>query len=329
MQQEDRSLKKLNSIARFLKLSGKFYFLNYNLKLFYDFIINDNEIGTIIKKLLLKHPNYEQEAFEVLSAPQSNLQDYRSKGKITSFEEMVAFCIFYVKAATEMRGGNPVLDKVIGLYDGSGYDKERQDITQFYNDIIEPILIYVELQIQQTQNTLYILQRYKVLCEWYDREFLFNEREVNITQKHLSRYLFDQGFTYSLSETTVPSGKIDNFAIDMGFQDKREFGNLPNAIIAEGKIYDGKASDLQDVRNQVSKRMDDLGFSEGFCVIFNKTPNQINFYISEKENLVGKLIGGFYVIKENNKTSFFLVINLDKSFLNSTKTITEIKAELV
>lgn len=53
---ESRSLKKLDSIARFFKLSGKFYFVNYNLKLFYDFIRNDSEIGTIIQKLLLKYP---------------------------------------------------------------------------------------------------------------------------------------------------------------------------------------------------------------------------------------------------------------------------------
>lgn len=329
MQQESKSLKKLNSIARFLKLSGKYYFQNYNLKLFYDFIIDDNEIGAIIQKLLLKYPDYASDAFDVLSNSNSNFQDYRGKGKITSFEEMVAFCIFYVKAATEMRGGNPVLEKVIGLYDGSGYDKERKDITQFFNDIIEPILIYIELQIQQTQNTLYILKRYKVLCEWYDRERLLENSELDITKNHLSKYLFDQGFTYSLSETTVPSGKIDNFAFNLGLQDKHEFSNLVNAIIAEGKIYDGKVSDIQNVRNQVNKRMEDLGFLEGFCVIFNRTPNQISFSVSDRNNIVGKYSGGFYILNDANKTTFFLVINLEKSFSNSIATNEEVIIKLV
>jgi hypothetical protein len=330
MKNENRSLKKLNSIARFLKLSGKYYFQNYNLKLFYDFILNDSEISAIIKKLLLKYHNYQGEAETVISDPNQNIQGYRSSGKISSFEGWVAFCLFYVQAATKSGGGNVILEKFVGLRTtGDEIDREQKIVTQFFNDCIEPILIYIELQIQQTQNTLYILQRYKVLCEWHDREYLLKNDELKITKTHLNRYLFDQGFTYSLSETTVPSGKIDNFAFNIGLKDKHEIANLPDAVLAEGKIYDGRKSDVQEVRNQVHKRMADLGFLEGYCVIFNKTDKQIKFSLSSKISLVDGYTQGFYFLKDADKTTFFLVINLDTSFSNSTITNEEVIVELV
>lgn len=330
MQMENKSLKKLHAIAKFLKLSGKYYFQNYNLKLFYDFISNDSEIGAIIQKLLLKYPNYESEAKEVITNSGQNIQGYRSNGKIGSFEAWVAFCLFYIKAAAESHGGNLVLEKFVGLRNtGDEISREQEIVAQFFNDCIEPILIYIELQIQQTQNTLYILQRYKILCEWHDRERLLENNELKITKEHLNRYLFDQGFTYSLSETTVPSGKIDNFAFDIGLKDRHDFSNLSDAILAEGKIYNGKKSDMQDVRNQVNKRMEDLGFLEGFCVIFNKTSQQISFSVSGNDSLTGRYTDGFYVLNDSNKTTFFIVINLDPSFTNSTVTNKEVILELI
>jgi len=99
MQPESQSLKKLHSIARFLKLSGKYYFQNFNLKLFYDFIQNDSEIGAIIQKLLLKYSGLEDEASEVVGNQASNVRSFRGDRKIDSFEEWVAFCrSIYFKA---------------------------------------------------------------------------------------------------------------------------------------------------------------------------------------------------------------------------------------
>lgn len=322
MQNTNRSLSKLKSIARFLKISGKSYFINYNLKLFYDFIIKDGEIGAIIQKLLLKYPSFESEATSVLRKPNSHLNDYRGQGKIDSFEEWVAFCCFYVKAAAEQPGGNPVLNKAIPLYDGSGYNKEREDVTQFFNDIIEPILIYIELQIEQTQNTLHILQRYKILCEWYGREKIRDQKETDITRDHLSKFLFDNGFTYSLSETSVPSGKIDNFAVNIGLRDPKELSNLPDAIIVEGKIYENNKSIFENVYNQVHKRVMELNFNEGYCVIFNKSNKNI---ILESVQLGGTNSLYYRTVKDSR--IYFLIVNLNEDFYSSTKALGELRID--
>lgn len=322
MQNTNQSLSKLKSIGKFLQISGKFYFINYNLKLFFDFINNDAEIGSIIKKLLSKYPSFEEDAQNALRHPNENVQTYRYKGKIKTFEAWVAFCMFYIKVGAEQSGGNSFIEKVIGLYDGSGYDKERNEVLQCFNDIVEPILLYVELQIEHTLNSLYILQRYKILCEWYERDLIRDKKETEITKDHLSKFLFDNGFTYSLSETTVPSGRIDNFAISIGIKERKELSNLPNAIIAEGKIYENDASIFDKVYNQVHKRVMELNFDEGYCVVFNRSNQNIIL-----ENV---LLGGtnslFYKKVKDSKI-YFLIVNLHEDFYSSTKSLSELKVD--
>ena len=90
--------------------------------------------------------------------------------------------------------------------------------------------------------------------------------------------------------------------------------------MGESKIYNGNKKDIQEARNQTNKRMEDFGFSEGFCVIFNKTAQQINFTVSGEGESTGKYSDGFFVLSEGNKTTFFLVVNLDPSFTRSTST---------
>ena len=322
MQNTNQSLLKLRSIARFLQISGKYYFVNYNLKLFFDFITKDSEIGSIVQKLLVNYPDFEEAAKTMLTHPNQNLSDLRSKRKIGTFEEWVAFCVFYVKAGAEQSGGNPFIDKVIGQYDGHGYSKERDDVQQCFNEIIEPILIYIELQIGQTLNTLYILQRYKILCEWYEREKIRDKQETRLTRDHLSKFLFDNGFTYSLSETSVPSGRIDNFAFNIGLKDPKELSKLPDAIIVEGKIYDGDKSVFGDVYNQVHKRVMELNFNEGYCVIFNKSNENI---VLENVKLGG--INSLYFNSVKDSKIYFLIVNLNEDFYSSKSTLRELKVD--
>lgn len=320
MQNTNQSLIKLKSISRFLQISGKYYFVNYNLKLFYDFIAADSGINTIVRKLQIQYSNFEKDAKDVLTNPSQNIQGYRRDNKISSFEEWVAFCVFYIKAGTEQPGGNAFIDKAIAQYDGSGYDKERNDVQQCFNEIFEPILIYIELQIEQTHNILHILQRYKILCEWYEREKLQKETETSITKEHLSKYLFDNGFTYSLTETSVPSGRIDNFAINIGLKDPRELSNLPDAIIIEGKIYNGRKSVFGDVFKQVHKRIMEFNFNEGYCVIFNKSDKNI---VLENVQLGG--VNSLYYRTVKDSKIYFLIINLHDIFYSSTSTVDELK----
>lgn len=321
MQPENQSLVKLRSIARFLKLSGRFYFQNYNLKLFLQFLEADPEIAIIINSLIDKYPELQDKFNEHpgdIGLQHANLNVTRSS--IDTFDKHVAFCISYLRKAVILLYGNSVVDCFIQST-GRQEDRELPPKEQFYNDCIEPILIYLELQINRSANALYTLKRYKVLCEWFDRQTLLNKQEIEITRNHLSKYLFDCGFTYSLSETMVPSGRIDNFAINFGLSDKTELANLPNAIIAEAKIFRTRRS-IQEVFNQVDRRMRDLGFHEGYCVIINKTNQKIVF-----SEMSGDVDGIFYKTVQSSKI-YFLVINLHDNFYESTITIREVLVDV-
>jgi len=309
--QKNNSLTKLKSIAHFLKVSGRYNFQNYNLSLFIKFLEEDSEISTIINNLLSKYP-------ELKNYAKNAIEKENDRPRFDGFERWVAFCIFYIQEASVNRGNSVIERFIVDTYDKKDDDGVSPKL-QFYNDCIEPIIIYLELQIKQKLNAIYILQRYKVLCEWYEREDLFKKCEVNITKKHLAKYLFDQGFTYSLFETTVPSGRIDNFA----FNQKKGFGNLPDAIIVEAKIFKGNnRDDILKVKNQLLKRIKEFSFSEGFCVIFNKSKKKIIL------NGTDGMIQDFSFLIENNKHIYFIVINLNEIFYDSTYEIKTIEVRL-
>lgn len=307
---ENQSLIKLKSIATFLKISNRTYFQNWNLGLFVNFLKTDPEISIIINNLLNKYPNFQKELLEKI--PSQHVNQLLPVFNINTFEGWVAFCVSYIDTIIKK---NIKSDDVIKKFTINIRDPEYQEEKiNFYNDCIEPILIYTELQIKHSLNSIYILHRYKTLCEWYDKDELTDKSEVDITKNHLSKFLFDQGFTHSLSETVVPSGRIDNFALNLGIK-KEELGNLPDAIAIEGKILkdgDGKRP-IQEVKNQIEKRINELNFQEGFCVVYNKSTKYINI-----KNNQGNINGIQYIVTTSNKRIFFLIIDLNEKFYNKS-----------
>lgn len=322
------SIRKLKSIARFLRSSGTFYFLNYNLDLFVQHIETDPILNAVITGLVNKCPEICEYAKELAtkgtvisrSDPENkevSLSTYRLQN-IKYFEAWVVFCFCYIKAC-RTNGGSSVFSRVVVLESS----EEKVSVkTLFFNDFVQPIVIYLENSIGDSISAQYLLKRYKIKCEWYDRRDLQGVPEVLLTQGHLDAYLFDQGYTYSLSETSVPSGRIDNFAINLGFEDKREFSKLPDAIVAEAKIFDGSSS-IQEVKNQTEKRVQELGFSEGYAVIYNKNSKRI---VLTASNITFE--NGFYVYRTDTYTIYFIVINLDETFYDSTKTVPEVSVEI-
>lgn len=307
---DNPSLTKLRSIAHFLKVSSKYNFQNYNLSLFMDFLLQDPQISIIINNLLVKNPKMESIAKEAFEGKDVH-------PRFDTFEKWVAYCVAYIKVA-EVNQGDKVIDKFIIQTGIKEDDEGLSPKLQFYNDCIEPILIYIELQIKHSLDVVYILQRYKTLCEWYDKEEILQySSEPEITKNHLSRFLFDQGFTYSLSETIVPSGRIDNFALNLGIS-KEELSNLPEAIVIEGKIFKegDNITPIQNVKNQVEKRIQELNFQEGYCVVYNKSNQNI-----EIENRESNISGIPFLLTEKGKHIFFIIINLGELFYKSTETI--------
>lgn len=308
MQPENQSLLKLRSLANFLKLSGGFLFQNYNLKLFVKFLQEDPEIAVITKNLLSKYPKYGKRFSETNLPDQSELNKMRND--IVSFEENVAFCFSYLTSIVNIYFNQIHLAI---KYFISPTDDDSIRNKEFIDECIEPILIYIELQIKSTLYPIYILDRYKVFCEWYGKEdLLVKSKEVDITRKHLARYLFDSGFTYPLVEVVVPSGRIDNLT------------TLPYRIIAEAKIHiKGRPqSAFEKVFHQAYKRTQDLNLDEAFCIVFNK--EQVEIIV---DNADGNIENFFYKSK-NNTRIYFLIINLHKNKVRSEEQLLQKKVDL-
>lgn len=324
MTTQNPSIAKLEYLAEFLKNSGKFYFINYNIDLFIREIEKDSLIKSVIDTLLSRHDaqkkaaeDYVDKGFIEIGDKRVSLNQYRLDC-ISSFDEWVAFCYSYAKSIGTNRGIGVITSFSVQLGDKDETDLNQK--VQFYYDCIEPIVIYIKTQINFSLNALHILRRYKVLCEWYDREKLLAPKEPQLTRGHLDKYLFDQGFTYSLSETSVPSGRIDNFALSVGKQ-LTELSSLLDAIVAEGKIYDGKKRPIIKVKEQILKRLNDLHFNEGYCVIYNKKNNWL--HLQNTQN-----IDGIPYIQVDNKHIYFLIINLHDDFYDSTKKMSSVDIDL-
>ncbi len=311
-----QSIKKLENIASFLKNSGKKSFQNHALSLFVNYIENEPDLWCIINILLDKNKNHQDKMMKFLSASCDNYFSEYRRDNIKSFNEYVACCWFYLKdiSLTEKFRGDPTINKFIGpIYDRADNEDEKQKLL-FYHECINPIILYIKLQSDHFQNAVTVLKRYKILCEWYDRKQVIDNEEIIITNGHLNRYLFDQGFTYSLSETNVPSGRIDNFAFSVGIS-KDQLKELPDVIVVEGKIFKGRKENFSDVFEQVRKRLNDFNLLDGYCVIYNKTNNVIRLL-----NQNGEIAGIPYIFIDGKKI-FFIFINLGADFLNSTKNL--------
>lgn len=136
-----------------------------------------------------------------------------------------------------------------------GERKSQKDrIDNFFSSCIDPLVDYVEESFDGEAQLFTAFERYKVLCEWYDKEDLQKKQETEMTRRHLTKFLFDEGYTYNLAEVSSPSGRADNV--------------IPaDAIIAEAKIFNGGAS-VKAVYSQIEKRMQDFNLSTGYCVVY-------------------------------------------------------------
>jgi len=316
------ALSKLEAITALLKESSVFHFSNFNWPIFLEFLDNNSELSSIVANLIGKYPEMETAVKKVIEAQIHNKphEVIEVRKTIKDFDQLVAYCVFYLKELKNRNiSGNHVYEYFYEQNIHGGDSIKKKD--QFFVDCIETIKTYLTLQIDFSLNAVHILQRYKILCEWYERDKLFGTKEVKMTQGHLDKYLFDQGFTYSLSETSVPSGRIDNFALNLGFHDKKELSHLPDSIVAESKIFDGTKKDVQDVKNQALKRAMDLNFHEVYCVLFNKTDKKLNIQNADVTN-------GLYAIKESQHRILFIIVNLHEAFSQSTSTIEAVDIEL-
>lgn len=169
----------------------------------------------------------------------------------------VTFCWQWLLHAIERGNGNTSLMRWQG----------DDNVENFVAGCIEPILAFLERANLRQSNGVFTLERYKIFCERYD-EFPEEDHEEKLTKKHLAGFLFHEGYTYVLAEVLTASGRIDNIA-DIASIDEKAVAQRDDAIVIEAKIAKD-ATSIKAVYEQLKKRLDDLGVSTGFAIIYCK-----------------------------------------------------------
>ena len=148
-------------------------------------------------------------------------------------------------------------------------------LRQFTDGIIRPLVNYLCERIEDGGNVLYLLDRFKMRCEWFKQEELHEQYvqtpsmgEKNL-DKALREYLFDGGIQFPLPQPESPSGKADVIA-SLGTADP---------LVLEVKIFDPakhkSTRNLQGGFQQIWKYVGNYNQSIGYLFIFNCSDKEL------------------------------------------------------
>ena len=150
------------------------------------------------------------------------------------------------------------------------------DMIRDINELaVEPLVNFIHDQIDDSGNVLYLIERFKLKCEWFRRDELYSlytkdtrNGESNLDQA-LRAGLFDGGIDYPFSEPSSPSGRADVVALL----------ESDDPLVLEVKVFDpGLSRSTGHIRQgfqQVQRYAQDYNQSVGYLVIFNCSDKQL------------------------------------------------------
>ena len=141
-----------------------------------------------------------------------------------------------------------ILKRCISDENGSGWQRwphlfsseSKPDpiLCDFTEAVVDPLVNYLHDRIDDGDNVLYLIERFKMQIEWFKKDELYSQYrndtskgEKNLDQE-LRAYLFDGGIDFPFSEPNSPSGKADIVAL-LGTSDP---------LVLEVKVFDPSTS---------------------------------------------------------------------------------------
>ena len=184
----------------------------------------------------------------------------------------------------------------------------------FTEGIIKPLFDYLGDRVDDQENLLYLIERFKLKCEWFLQDGLYANYaktpangESELT-KELRASLFDSGIDFPFSQPESPSGKADAVA-SLGRR---------NPLPLEVKVFDparGKRTrNLRQGFHQVFRYAQDYHSSVGYLVVFNCSGQEL--VIAPQEGTEPE----YPVRIEHGGKSFFVItVNLDPDRPSASK----------
>ena len=179
-------------------------------------------------------------------------------------------------------------------------------LRDFSEAVVDPLVNFLHDRIDDTGNVLYLIERFKLRTEWFDREELYTlyqnrpaTGEADLNRK-LRRALFEGGVDYPFSEPLSPSGKADVVAL-LGSDDP---------LVMEIKVFDPERSKskahLRQGFHQVLRYANDHNEDVGYLVIFNCSDKRL--VVTSQDNLQGETPTR---INHASRTFFVVVIDVN------------------
>lgn len=145
---------------------------------------------------------------------------------------------------------------------------------------IEPLVEYLQEQVGEQSDILYLLEKYRRRVAWFEQNRLWSEVEVEQTKegraqveaiydRDLRRFLFEQGIDYPFSQPVSASGRAD-IVSDV---------ESDNPLICEVKLFDGDTYGVPYIAkglNQALSYAEDYGKTTAYLVVINLTDRPID-----------------------------------------------------
>lgn len=242
------------------------------LKFFLAFVESTPYLRALVQELNALHPELEWQAWR-------DAHFSRGFSVVLPDQDEAALakvCYGFIRECVEQ--GN-TRNYAVAVSHKRTFDEMYRYLTEL---LVDPFVNYLEDRINEGNNTLYVLEKYKRRTEWFHREELMAliqddpSRSERTVDSHLREYLFDQGIEYPFSTPASPSGEADIVA-DMG---------ETRPLVLEIKLFDPERGyDRRYVRQgfrQIFDYTTDYGQSVGYLVVFNCSPKPLVFETSTK-----------------------------------------------
>ena len=271
--------------------SCEYQVFHYVLKQFWGFLQDQPILVGIMDSLAVNAHLVESDVNEIFDSEAPKAFESEFENAVASFL-VIKRCVESERELVEYEIAMNYSDESSG-----------NEILESFKDIfVEPFYDYMDEHIDDSSLILSLLVKYKHKCEWFRREGLLKmwESDTKRGEKrlamHLYEYLYDQGINFSI-EPVSASGEADAVSSQQGEEPLIVDVKIFNPDKSKGKNYIAKGF------RQVYDYTLDYNEPIGYLVIFKTCEQDIKFTLPDSTHSTP-------FVKHNNKTIFFLVVDV-------------------
>lgn len=282
------------SKERFLRYDCRAF--NDELRLFFDFLHTKPLFNGLIEELRLNLPNFKT-IYADMVANQRIILPKTEKERVRLCLSFLEYCINEGKE-----------DEAFQIGIALGHLTEPKDF--FIQQFFTPFYEYLNQHIEDVGAVLYIIEKFKLRSQWFERERLFNLYNSDTStgeaklDKSLREFLFDNGIEYPFSSPLSDSGRADIVASL----------HTPDPVIIEVKVFDGSNRGRNHIRKgfrQINEYITDYSKDVGYLVIFNVCDKDLRFSLSSADKPPR--------ISSSNKTVFIIDVDIYHDILPASQ----------